>query len=167
MSLYYGLPILLIGAVLQSVWLERISIFGSRPDLVLVLAVTWTVIRGADEGALWGFIGGVFCDLLSGGPFGLWTVSLTVVTFLVGQPWIYALGPTLSRLAITSAAGTVLAHVLLLVLMIILGYSINIPRAFLTIVVPASLLNLLLSPFVFRFLVFFHERSQQQRRRSL
>lgn len=162
MSLYFGIPLLLIAAVLQSAWLEDLQIIGARPDLVLLLAVTWSIIRGAEEGALWGFIGGVFCDLLSGGGFGLWTFSLTAVGFLAGQSWVHALGPTLIRLALMSAAGTVVGHLLLQLLMGLLGYAVDIGRTLGTLVLPAALLNFLLSPFAFTFLVWFHQRSRDR-----
>ena len=158
MSLQFGIPILLFAAVLQSVWLEKITILNGRPDLVLLLVVTWAIIRGANAGTVWGLIGGVFCDLLSGGPFGLWTIVLTIVTFIAGQPWVHTLGPTLIRLALMSAVGTVLAHSLLLIIMAIIGYPVNIGYAFQTVAAPAALLNFLLSPFAFRFLVWFHQR---------
>jgi rod shape-determining protein MreD len=163
MSLYFGIPILLAAAVLQSVWVENIQILGGRPDLALLLIVTWAVIRGADEGAVWGFVGGIFCDLLSGGAFGMWTLALTAVGFLAGQPWVHALGPTLIRLALMSALGTLFGHSLLLGTMAMMGYSVDFGRAVQTVAGPAALLNFLLSPFVFTFLVWFHKRSQSRR----
>jgi rod shape-determining protein MreD len=158
-SLYFGIPILMVGAVLQSVWLEELDILGGRPDLVLLLVITWAIIRGLNEGVLWGFIGGLFCDLLSGGPLGLWTVSLTAVAFVVGQPWVHTLGPTSIRLALMSALGTLLAHTFFLALMSLLGYPVDVGRAFTELIGPAALLNFVLSPFAFRFLVWFHQRS--------
>ena len=160
MSLYFGVPILLAAAVLQSVWVEGIQILGGRPDLTLLLVVTWAIIRGANEGAVWGFVGGIFCDLLSGGAFGLWTLALTAVGFLAGQPWVHILGPTLIRLALMSALGTLFGHGILLGTMAVLGYSIDLGRAVQTVAGPAALLNFLLSPFAFTFLVWFHKRTQ-------
>ncbi len=162
MSLYFGIPILLLTAVLQSTLVEGLRILGGRPDIVLLFAITWGIIRGANEGALWGFTGGLFCDLLSGGTFGLWTFVLTVVGFLAGQPWIHVLGPTLIRLAMMSALGTFLGHGLLLATMALVGYSVNASQAFLTVAAPAALLNFLLSPFAFRFLVIFHRWSERE-----
>lgn len=160
MTLYFGIPILLIAAVLQSVWLEGVEVLGGRPDLVLLLTVTWAVIRGANDGAVWGFAGGVFCDLLSGGTFGLWTLSLTAVGFIAGQPWVHTLGPTLIRLALMMALGTLFGHGILLGTMSVLGYSVDGGQAIQTVTGPAALLNVLLSPFAFSFLVWFHKRSQ-------
>ncbi len=162
MSIYFGIPILLFAAVIQSTWMENIRVLGGRPDLVLLLAVTWGIIRGARDGAIWGFIGGIFCDLLSASPFGLWTLTLTLVGFLVGQPWVYALGPTLMRLALMSAAGTIVGHTLLLIIMVLTGYPVNFWYGIQTVAGPAALLNVLLSPFAFTFLVWFHKRSQEE-----
>jgi rod shape-determining protein MreD len=161
MSLYFGIPILLFAAVVQSTLVEDIRILGGRPDLVLLLAVTWGIIRGAQDGAIWGFIGGIFCDLLSASPFGMWTLTMTLVGFLVGQSWVYALGPTLMRLALMSAAGTLIGHTLLLVIMVLIGYPVNFWYSIQTVAGPAALLNVLLSPFAFTFLVWFHKRSQE------
>ncbi|MBN1875733.1 MAG: rod shape-determining protein MreD [Anaerolineae bacterium] len=160
MNFYIGIPILLSAAVIQSVWLENVHILGGRPDLVLLLVVTWTIIRGIDDGVIWGFIGGLCCDLLSGGPFGLWTTTLTTISFFTGQPWVYALGPTLIRLALMSAVGTLLAHGTILGLMAVMGYSVSVGNAYQTVAGPAALLNFLLSPFAFQFLVWFHKRAE-------
>jgi rod shape-determining protein MreD len=161
-SLYFGVPILLIAAVIQSTWLEGFRVLGGRPDLVLLLAVTWSIIRGADEGAIWGFVGGLFCDLLSGGALGLWTVSLTAVGLIAGQRWVHALGPTVIRLALMSALGTLLGHLILLSAMLLLDYPVDIGRALQTTAGPAALLNFLLSPFAFSFLVWFHQRARSE-----
>jgi len=152
---------MMLVATLQSTWLESLHILGGRPDLAILITITWAIIRGADEGAMWGFVGGIFCDLLSGGTFGLWTIALTATGFLSGQPWVYALGPTVIRLALMSALGTLFGHLILLIMMAFMGYTINIVQAIQTTAGPAALLNLLLSPFTFRFLVWFHQHSSQ------
>jgi rod shape-determining protein MreD len=159
MSLYFGIPIMLVGAVLQSVWLEDVRIFGGRPDLVLLLVITWSIIRGLNEGMVWGLVGGIIIDLLVGGPVGLWTISLVIAAFLAGQPWVQTLGPTSIRLALMSALGTLAAHTVFLALMGLLGYPVDAGWAYGTVVGPAALLNFILSPFSFVFLVWFHRRS--------
>lgn len=159
MSLYFGVPILLTAAVLQSTWLEGIRVLGGRPDLVALLVITWSIIRGHHEGMLWGFVAGVFCDVLSGGPFGLWTVVLTVVGAITGQPWVHRLGPTSMRLALMAALGTLAGHGLLLTLMILLDIPISPGQSVSSLIGPAALLNFVLTPFSFGFLVFFHRRA--------
>ncbi len=162
-SLYFGIPILLIAAALQSVWLEAAHYAFGRPDLVMLLVMTWSVIRGTEEGTAWGFAGGLAMDTLSGGPFGLWTSTLTLVGFVTGQPWGHALGSTVLRLAIISVIGTLFGHSAFIALMLLLGYPIDLPSAYAQIVGPAILFNFLLSPFAFRFLAGLHQRNLQAR----
>jgi rod shape-determining protein MreD len=167
MSLYFGIPLLLGATVLQSVWLENLNLLGGRPDLTLLLVVTWSIIRGQNEGVVWGFVGGIFCDLLSGSSFGLWTIALTLTAFVAGQPWVQTLGPTSIRLALMSVIGTLVAHSTLLVLMALLDYPIAMGYAYGTTVGPAALFNFILSPFIFVVLVWFHQRSLQRREMRL
>lgn len=162
MSLTISVPLMLVAAVLQSVWLEDVHILGGRPDLALLLTITWAIIEGANEGATWGFVGGIFCDLLSGGTFGMWTLTLTCVGFIAGHPWVQALGPTVIRLALMSAFGTLLGHGLLNVLLALLGYAVDVQRTLYVVAGPAALLNFLLSPFAFTALVWVHRKIQAQ-----
>jgi rod shape-determining protein MreD len=69
------LPLL---TILQQGTTPHFALFGARPDFVLLAVVDWGLIRGVEEGMLWGFVGGIFVDLFSGLPFG--TSSLAYVS---------------------------------------------------------------------------------------
>ncbi len=155
MIVYLGIPMLLTSAALQSAWLERLSILGGRPDLVLLVALSWGVMRGLNEGMAWAFVGGLFLDALSAAPFGLWTLTLTLLAFIANQPWMAALGPTVIRLALIGLLGTVAAHVLVMLLSSMLGVPMNLADS-VSRVFSSAILNLLLAPFVYRFLHIFH-----------
>jgi len=58
--------------------------------------------------------------------------------------------------------GTLLTHLSLVGLMMVLGYPVDLGRAIQTVAGPAALLNVLLSPFAFTFLVWFHRRAQRR-----
>ncbi len=56
-----------------------IKVNGVHPDLVLVLVIGWTILRGLRDGFIWALIGGVSIDFFSGAPFGLFTLTLLLV----------------------------------------------------------------------------------------
>ncbi|HAL61095.1 MAG TPA: rod shape-determining protein MreD [Chloroflexi bacterium] len=88
----YAVILLLTGAaLLQSSLLPHLSPGGLKPDLVVILVISWGLLRGVKEGLLWAFIGGLALDLLSTTPLGLSTLILTLLTFLtsLGQKSIY------------------------------------------------------------------------------
>ena len=81
------IPLLTAVALVQTVLLSQINLWDARPDLMLLIVLVWSVVRSVDEGMVWGFIGGLIVDLLSGGPLGATALALLAVAFLVGQPW--------------------------------------------------------------------------------
>jgi rod shape-determining protein MreD len=73
------LPILVGAALLQAITLPGTTLFGVRPDLVLVIVVGWAVLRGWEDGLVVGLIGGFMIDLTAATPFGINLVRLGVV----------------------------------------------------------------------------------------
>lgn len=71
-----------------------------RPDLILVLATAWALLRGPGEGAIAGAIGGLIGDLLTGRLIGLGVVTKTAVGALAG-----AVGERAYREQLAVAAG--------------------------------------------------------------
>ena len=63
MNLYLVIPILTGVALFQSVVLSQVDLWGARPDVMLLAVLVWAVVRGLDEGMVWGFVGGVIVDL--------------------------------------------------------------------------------------------------------
>jgi len=77
--------VLLISAVLiQTTLSPYIQINGVHPDLVLLLVIGWTVLRGLEEGILWALVGGLSIDFISGTAFGLFTLALLLTTLAAG-----------------------------------------------------------------------------------
>src|SRR5204862_1032889 len=70
MTFLIGLPMLIVAAVLQSTALSHVHFFGGTVDLILLMTLSWTLAGDWQGGVMWGFIGGLCLDLLSGGPLG-------------------------------------------------------------------------------------------------
>jgi rod shape-determining protein MreD len=84
-SAYLVPPLLALVAIVQSTVAWRIGFFGGVPNLVLLVVVAWTLLRGAREGIMAGLSGGLMLDALSGGPFGAASVGLLMVAVVTGM----------------------------------------------------------------------------------
>jgi rod shape-determining protein MreD len=75
-----SLTLAAVGAVVAALFDTTIApylqIGGVQPDLVLVLAVIWTVVVGFEGGLVWAFLGGLLIDVLAPRPFGSTAFSL-------------------------------------------------------------------------------------------
>ncbi len=77
--------LLLLGSLLLQVTLiARISVFGSRFDLLLAFVVCIALFKGVYYGEVVGFISGLFYDIFSGGPLGTHTFSMIIIGYGVG-----------------------------------------------------------------------------------
>ena len=74
----------LVAALLQASIVPFIAVGAARPNLVVLVAASWSVAAGAREAVWWAFAGGIAADLLSGGPLGAGALSALVPVAVVG-----------------------------------------------------------------------------------
>jgi rod shape-determining protein MreD len=149
-------------ALIQATLLSQINLWGARPDLMLLVVLAWAVVRGTDEGAVWGFIGGLVVDLLSGGSLGAMALALLVVAFLAGQSWGQGLGPSVARLLLLAFLSVVAYHLVLLVVLVWAGHTVDWGFALVQVAGPSALLNALLAPFVQRPLAWLERETRRE-----
>lgn len=70
--------------LLQCTALQAISVASVAPNLLLVLTVSFALMRGKREGMFVGFLGGFLTDLFFGSSLGFHTLLYTYVGFLNG-----------------------------------------------------------------------------------
>jgi rod shape-determining protein MreD len=144
------IPLLTGVALVQTVLLAQIDWWGARPDLMLLVVLIWSVVRGMEEGMVWGFIGGLIIDLFSGGPLGVTVLALLAVALLAGQPWGQGIGSSVIRLLLVTFVAVLVFHLILLIILSWTGYNVAWGWAILQVAGPSALLNASLSPFVQR-----------------
>ena len=98
-----------VAALIQSTVLPFAAEGGGGLDLVLVIAVVWTMALGLEGGLVWAFLGGLVIDVLLMRPLGL---TAFIDLFAVGAAWV--IGRLVTRglypvIVVTSAALAALA----------------------------------------------------------
>ena len=143
MTYLIGLPLLALAAVIQSTVLARFPIFGGTVDLVLLLSLSWTLIGEWQGGVVWGLLGGLSLDTLSGGPFGATAIGLMIVAYLAGlSEGRFWRSHVLLPLA-TALAGSVLYHLISLTVLALTGFPVDLGYSLARLTLPAVLLNTL------------------------
>jgi rod shape-determining protein MreD len=114
---------------------------------MLQFVLAWTILRGINEGIIWGFVGGLLIDLLSGGPLGVNILALLAVAFVGRQPWGEGLGAPLVRFLLLGLVSALVYHAIVLTVLTWTGRVADWSYAFLRIAAPSVLLNVVLTPF--------------------
>ena len=149
MTIYLVLPLLAIVAILQTTLLPSLAIWSVFANLPLLVVVSWGLLRGPREGALWGFLAGLMVDLLSGAPFGAATVSLIAVGFLAGLGETTVFRARIALPMIVMFLATIVYELLFLLIVRISGQGVVWLDSIVRLVMPSAVLNAVLTPVVF------------------
>ncbi|MBN1661881.1 MAG: rod shape-determining protein MreD [Anaerolineae bacterium] len=149
MTIYLVVPLLLAAVLVQSTIVAHVDVWGVFPDLPLLWVVSWGLLRGARQGLVWGFIGGVMLDIFSGAPFGAGTLSMIAAGFLAGlaEPTVFR-----SHLALPLVAafvGTLVYDLIFMGVVHLLGGAVLWGETLLRLVLPAAALNTIMVPVIF------------------
>jgi rod shape-determining protein MreD len=104
---YSAAVLLVVVALAQTSFWPGLGLGIAAPDLMLLVTVAWSLLRGPGPALSIGLVGGVLLDLLSGGPFGAVVLSLVPASALTGllqhgvsreSPWLPLVAGTISTL---------------------------------------------------------------------
>jgi rod shape-determining protein MreD len=143
-SIYLGLLGLAAAVLVQSALVPRLRFLGASADLLLVLVVCLSLIRGVTTAFLWGFAGGLAIDVISGMPLGTSSLALMAVCFLAGLGTGQVFSSSLLLPVVMIALATPLHGWIILLTRQIEGHSIDWVGSTVHIIAPELLLNTLL-----------------------
>lgn len=152
MGSFLSLPIMILVAALQVTLMPQISFLGGRPDLVLLVIVSWALNSTLEQAVLWAFVGGICKDLLSAAPIGTSVIGLILIIFAIHtlRQQLFSVG--IFTLIWVSLIGTITQEVTTLLIVLAsgfqpqfasqLGYGI-IANQFRLFIVPTIVYNLI------------------------
>lgn len=133
--------VLIVAALVQVTALPYLTGTSVNIYLVLLLVVAWGIIKGAQEGLLWGLIGGLVLDVLSAAPFGSAMAVLGAIGLVSGWRAVPLLrGSVLSPL-VAAGLATIVYDGFQMALIALLGREWRWLDTFSSVVLPAALLN--------------------------
>jgi rod shape-determining protein MreD len=149
MPLWLLIPFLAFIAIIQITLMPQAPFFGVKPDSVLIVVIAWGLVAPVGEAAVWGFIVGIFIDLASGLPFGLSTLALTTLGWLIGWGQATFFRGNLLAPPIAIIFATLVHNVIVLGILSLLNWQINWSDYLLRITLPSAILNALVMPLAY------------------
>ena len=126
-----------------------IKISGVHPDLVLILIIGWIILRGLGEGLVWALIGGVCLDLVSGAPFGVFTLTTLLVALAANLSHRRVFGSSIVLPLSLTFPLSLLFNGLALLFLTLLGRPIVWSDAFFNVLLPVAIFNTAVMMLVF------------------
>jgi len=159
---YLVVPLLLTVALLQTTVLPALTILGVKPELMLLTVLSWSLLRGMEEGLVWAFLGGLMLDLFSGGPLGASTLALLVVSFLSGLTQASVTRTSFLLPMGAALVGTLLYQGLLLLVVQLTRGTVPWADSLFRVTSPSLAVNTLLMPVIFQALAWLDRRTDRE-----
>lgn len=159
---YVSVLLLISVALIQSTVMPHLTLWDVKPDLVLLVVISWSLLRGTREGIIWGFIGGLCLDLFSGAPFGLSALALLIVSFLSGLGEATVFRTQVILPLATAFFASLLYNFIFLFVLGVLGWPVVWLDSFIRLVLPTSVLNVLLTPLVYPAMRWLHRKTSRE-----
>lgn len=134
-------PILGAAAVFQVVVVPKLAVWEVHPDLILLLVIARSLIAGGRGAVFWGFVGGLWMDVLSGGAIGASSLALMATSLLtgIGHNAIFRRNSFVPF--ISALSGTLVFSLIYLVILVGVGYRFPPVPLIFNLIVPATLYN--------------------------
>ena len=150
-------------ALVQASSIEQFQILGVAPNLMLVLLVTWLVVRGLDDVLPMVAVAGVTIGFIGLQTPGLVLLALLVPIALLGAiRELHVLHSDLLLALLLAAGATAMYESLLLLGAIATGGVVDLRGGVSDVVVPAVVVNVALTPFVYAVMRFARPGPEQR-----
>ena len=139
--MWWLLPLLVVTVIVQTAAFPGFITNGIRPDLPLVIVLGWASIRGWEQAVVAGLVAGFVGDLVSAAPFGVSTLRLAALAWVVGigAERLHRTSPVLPVIA--AGVGVLLGYALNMLSLQAAGWSGNWERTFFFTVLPNAVLT--------------------------
>ncbi len=146
MRYYLAVPLLLAAALMQSSVLSSFPVLGVYPNLVLVLVVCWTVVRGQNEGMVVVPLGGLCLGLLSSQPVGVALLAAAPVVLLAELREARLTQSDFLLAVFLVLVSSLVYETVFLVILRVMGDSVQWWGSFMRVILPTSIVNVLFTP---------------------
>jgi rod shape-determining protein MreD len=141
-----GIPVLGLAIILQTSILGRINMLNGQADLLLLVLAAWSLQERVRSAWVWGIAAGFLVGFISGVPWYVYLVSYLVIVgmarLLARRVWQ---APLLAMFTVTFTGTLVLLMITYFERSLIEEIPLALNLAFVRIILPSILLNMLLA----------------------
>lgn len=149
MKYVVGILVAALLAVLDVSVMQYIEILGVTPDLVLIFAACWAVVRGQQEAMVVVPVAGFLEDLVTSDPLGMSTLALMPIVLLAAATRLRAVDTEFVPTVLVVAFGSLAYGIISMTVLAITGQTVIWDQAILRILLPACLVNALFTPLIY------------------
>jgi len=136
-------------AVLHVSVMPYVEVLGITPDLVLIFAASWAVVRGHEEGAIVLPISGFLRDLATSDPLGTSALALAPIVLLAAASRLRTVETEFVPTVVVVALGSLAYGIISMIVLAATGQTVSWSDSVFRMLLPACLVNALFTPLLY------------------
>lgn len=136
-------------AVLQSSAFTYVKVLGITPDLLLIFAASWAVVRGQEEAFVVVPMAGLLHDLTTSDPLGTSVLGLAPIVLLAAAARLRSVETEFLPALGVAAAGSLAYWMISMTVLTATGDGVPWGQGILRVLIPAVIVNSLFTPIVY------------------
>ncbi len=137
--------VIFLALALQATIMPLLAIHGVRPDLLLIIVVSASLLLGKEHGVGIGFFTGLAQDLASGNIFGLNVLSKLAAGYVFGMAERKVFKEHILLPVMATAVATLFSNLVALLVLVMLNYKVEFLPVMVDNILPMTLYNMVLS----------------------
>lgn len=137
--------VIIAAIIIQATILPLFTVNGIRPDLLLIVVVSSSLLLGKEHGVGIGFFSGLIQDLASGNIFGINVLSKLATGYVSGLAERKVFKEHLLLPVLAIAIATIFSHAIIFLMLFLLGYKVDLGEAITGSVLPLAFYNMVLA----------------------
>lgn len=136
-------------ALVQVSLMPYVEVLGVAPDLVLIFAASWAVIRGQDEAVIVVPLAGFLRDSLTSDPLGTSALALAPVVLLAAAVRLRSVDTEFIPTALVVASGSLTYGIISMTVLALTGQTVAWNDALFRVLLPSCLVNAVFTPLIY------------------
>jgi rod shape-determining protein MreD len=136
-------------SVLSVTMMPHIKLLGVTPDLVLILAASWAVVRSEEDALIGVPLIAVIRDLVTSDPVGTSLLAMAPIVLLAAAARLRPIDSDFIPALAVVALGSFFYELIHAAVLAVTGDTIDVGYTLLRVAVPAALVNALFAPIVY------------------
>ncbi|MGB9678707.1 MAG: rod shape-determining protein MreD [Thermoanaerobacteraceae bacterium] len=164
MRIIYKYLLVLLLIILQSTLFQYISFFGVKPDTVLVVILSFSLLNGQTEAIYLSLFGGLFQDILFNNAIGVNTLPLLLVSYVSGIISKNVFKESTFVASVFVFIGTIVYNLIIMFSMVLMKYHFDFAANFTDIAIKQAIYNTVIIIFFYKYIVIFNRYINDSRK---
>lgn len=158
MKVWVILGILILNFLVQSALLPFFQLVGVKPDTLIMLVVSFSLLAGSPTALLAGLTGGLMQDILYGGAVGYNALQYMIIGWLFGYLHGHLLVGRFVLPALFAASAVLIRGLFVFVYLFFLRAEIPLHQMYAVVVIPEAVYTALLMPLLYYFMTNLYQK---------